>query len=125
MLNITNEAYGQGMLPLLGNSAKYSVFIEMPKGYISGICVMVNDGKNLNGSIFNEFGISSLSFSYDKAKHKVKLIAVIKMLNKWYIKRVLKKDICLVIENLENNVEEYYDEKHKIKYRFRTILANE
>ena len=56
-----------------GSKVKYSALIEMPKGYISGICILYNDEGLVRGSIFNEFGISAIDFVYDTAKEKVKL----------------------------------------------------
>ena len=61
---ISNESFAQSLLPNEGDSKEYQMTINMPKAYISGICVMANDGARVNGSIFNEFGLSMLSFSY-------------------------------------------------------------
>ena len=70
------------------------------------------------GVIFNEFGITALEFTYHPSAKKVKLVQVIKMLDKWYIRRVLKKDLQCVIENLLKGISTYEDEKYHIKYVF-------
>ena len=111
---ISNESFAQSLLPNEGDSKEYQMTINMPKAYISGICVMANDGARVNGSIFNEFGLSMLSFSYLIAKGKVKILSAMKMINKWYIKRILRKDLLGVIKCLQNNNTVYEDSKHSI-----------
>ncbi len=106
-----------------GSKVKYSATIEMRKGYMSGICILLNDGKEIKGCLFNEFGISALDFIYNPEKKKVKLLSVIKMLNKWYIKKVLKKDLVNVMENLRYGKMTYRDERFKIDYKF-TLLED-
>ncbi len=106
-----------------GSKVRYNATIEMSRGYISGICVMVNDEGIIKGSLFNEFGISALDFTYQPEKKKVKLTNVIKMLDKWYIKKVLKKDLVQVMENLSKGITSYHDKKFKIDYNF-TILKD-
>lgn len=90
----------------------------MPKGYVSGICVIMLEGDVLKGSIFNEFGITAMDFTYQIQKEKVKLISVLPMLNKWYIKRVLKKDLKAVIKGLEQGKTTYENTRRHILYQF-------
>lgn len=111
---ISNESFAQSLLPNEGDRKEYQMTINMPKAYISGICVMANDGERVNGSIFNEFGLSMLSFSYLIEKDKVKILSAMKMINKWYIKRILRKDLLGVIKCLQNNNTVYEDSKHSI-----------
>lgn len=104
-----------------GCKVKYNAVIEMKKGYMSGICIMLNDGGVVKGSLFNEFGISALDFTYQPDRKKVKLLSVMKLLDKWYIKRVLKKDLAQLMDCLRQGVGEYRDERFKINYKF-TLL---
>lgn len=97
---------------------KYATTIEMSKGYLSGISVVVRETDVYRGVIFNEFGITALEFTYHPSAKKVKLVQVIKMLDKWYIRRVLKKDLQCVVENLLKGISTYEDEKYHIKYVF-------
>lgn len=78
---------------------KHVFQIETPKGFISGIMLVNENGETINGSMINEFGVSAIDFSYSKKKQKVKLMNVVSFLNKWYIKQVLKNDLkfCLHI----------------------------
>ena len=58
MLSFSGAA--QSLLPQEdGSRTKFTTTIEMPKGYVSGICVIMLEGDVLKGSIFNEFGITA------------------------------------------------------------------
>lgn len=107
----------------IGQKVKYNATIEMKKGYISGICILVNDGTLVKGCLFNEFGISALDFSYQPEKGKVKILSVIKMLDKWYIKKVLRKDLAQLMQNLAKGIPDYQDKKFNIDYHF-TVLQD-
>lgn len=108
-----------------GIKVRYEATIEMKKGYLSGICVLFNDAGIIKGSLFNEFGISAIDFSYDPKLRKVKLYNVIQMMNKWYIKRVLRNDLALLMQNLEQGIGEYRDEKYKINYKFSVLKGTD
>lgn len=105
----------------IGGKVKCNATIEMKKGYVSGICMLVNDGGVVRGSLFNEFGISALDFAYYPESDKVKLGDVMKMLNRWYIKKVLKRDLKQLLKNLKQGVGTYRDEKYKIDYSFTPL----
>ena len=105
----------------VGQKQKYAATIEMKKGYISGICMMVNDGEVVKGCLFNEFGISAIDFAYRLNDGKIELLGVIKMLDKWYVKKVLRRDLARLMQNLRMGKDAYRDEKYKIDYKF-TIL---
>ena len=86
--------------------------------------------------MINEFGITALSFIYDKHSQKIKLENVIGFMNKWYIKRVLKGDIkyCLhilydvpakenknyIVSKADNGIS-IINSKRKITYSFSPI----
>lgn len=78
---------------------RYSYEISMEKGHITGIMITKCDDGAIIGTLVNEFGVSALSFVYDAKKHRMQLKDVMSMLDKWYIKRVLKADLtfCLHI----------------------------
>lgn len=106
---------------ITGSKMKFSATIEMPKGYVSGICVLMAEDGVIKGSMFNEFGISTMDFIYQPGKDRVKLVCVMDMLDKWYIKRVLKKDMAHVVRNLMEGISVYRNDKYKINYKF-TVL---
>ncbi len=104
-----------------GQKVRYSAMIEMKKGYLSGVCILAHDGEKINGCLFNEFGISAIDFVYFPKKKKVKLVSVIKMIDRWYIKKILKKDLAQVMESLSCGVYEYTNNKFKIDYHFKVL----
>ena len=108
-----------------GEKAKYSAYIDMPQGYASGVCVLFNEGTVIQGSLFNEFGITALSFSYDIKKEKIKLYSVVKLMDKWYIKRILKKDLKQLMKCLQKGESVYQNEKYHITYSFSTLNTEE
>ena len=107
----------------VGSKMKYAARIEMPRGHISGICVLMTEDGVIKGSMFNEFGISSMDFVYHRGEKKVKFVNVIKMLDKWYVRRVLGRDMAHVVNNLLSGISTYRNEKYKIDYKF-TILED-
>ena len=108
-----------------GEKAKYSAYIDMPQGYVSGVCVLFNEGTVIQGSLFNEFGITALSFSYDIKKEKIKLYSVVKLMDKWYIKKILKKDLKQLMKCLQKGEYVYQNEKYHITYSFSTLNTEE
>lgn len=101
-----------------GVKARYATTIEMSKGYLSGISVIKRETHCYRGVLFNEFGITALEFTYDPYKKKIRLVQLISMLNKWYIRRLLKKDLRYVMENLFKGISLYKNEKYQISYKF-------
>ena len=104
-----------------GERAKYAAYIEMPKAYVSGICVLLQEDGLIKGSLFNEFGITALDFTYNPQRDKVKLHSVMKMMDKWYIRKVLKKDLRQVMKTLKEGQTEYTNQRRHIVYRFHGI----
>ena len=98
--------------------------IELPNAYLSGVCIVKTENDTITGCLFNEFGISALEFVRYPGKKKAKILSVIKMLDKWYIKRVLSRDIAHVLDNLQQGKEEYRDERYKINYKF-TLMSDD
>lgn len=119
-------ALAQSLLPgRVGYKARYTAYIEFPKAYVSGICILLDDGEELKGSVFNEFGISCMDFVYQKQKDKVKLLSVQKMLNKWYIRKVLRKDLRCLLHALAEGHTAYVNEKRHIAYQLKPITTQQ
>ena len=80
LLNIATLS-AQSLLPEQeGQRARFSAYIEIRDAYLSGGCMLLNDGNLLKGAVFNDFGISYFDFSYHFLKDKVKLHDVQKMI---------------------------------------------
>lgn len=108
----------------IGCKTRYATTIELSKGYLSGITIMVREADVYHGVLFNEFGITALEFTYQPQTKKVELIEVIAMLDKWYIRRVLKNDLQYVMKNLMKGNPTYKDEKYHISYKF-SVMSND
>lgn len=106
------------------STARYAASITMPRGHISGVCMLQNCGNELRGCIFNEFGISAIDFVYTAGNRKVRLLSVVKMLDKWYIRRVLRRDLASAIDNLLAGRDTYVNARRGITYKFTPIDSN-
>ena len=120
-------AEAQRLLPTPDSDelVKLNVSIEFPRGGMTGICAMRYEGGVMKGCLFNEFGISALDFTYRPEKRKVRIEHAIKMLNKWYIKRVLRQDLLHVIDALAQGDTTYVNAKRHITYQFSTMIPDE
>jgi len=100
---------------------RYSAYIELPRGYVSGMLVLHHEEETVKGSLFNEFGITALDFTYCRRKDKVKLHSVVKMMDKWYIRRVLRRDLREVLKRIEQGDSIYEDKRYHINYKFTPL----
>lgn len=101
-----------------GDKVRYNIQIDIKKVYLSGVCILGRQDDKIVSSIVNEFGVSLMDFSYDPFKEKVKIHSITKKLDRWYIKRILKKDIKSMLKVMQAGGNEYLDSKYKIKYTF-------
>lgn len=98
-------------------NSRYSVHIELECSAISGVCILGQDA----GAIVNEFGVTALSFRYDVRRNRVKIVDIVPQLDRWYIRRVLRRDLQRMIPNLSGGEYEYRNDRHEINYRFTPI----
>ena len=83
-----------------GELTRYMVQIDFQKAYISGIYILREQDDGIICSIVNEFGVSALTLAYDATKCKVNILGIIKQLDKFYIRKVLKADFKRIIPEL-------------------------
>ena len=107
--------------PSQGEHTRCSMNIDFRRSYLSGICVMHNDGKKVRGAMFNEFGISVVGFSYNERRNRTKIENVMAMLDKWYIRWRLKKDLTQIMLKLRQGNCYYKDEKFGIICTFSEL----
>ena len=118
-LTLAILASAQSLLPSSdGDRARFAATIETERGCVTGICVMLYDGELVKGCLFNEFGVTALEFSYQPQKEKVKLLTVLPMLNKWYIRRTLRGDLKKLMHALRDGETEYVNMRRHITYTF-------
>ncbi|MBQ5495972.1 MAG: hypothetical protein IIT76_12385 [Prevotella sp.] len=104
-----------------GERVKYDAMIQMANGYISGVCVLLCERGVVRGGWFNEFGITALDFTYYPDKCKVKLHHVVPLMDKWYIRRVLRKDLGRLMEALHHGETVYHNNHRNITYQMTPI----
>ncbi len=116
MLLLPDAARGQAV-----SEARYSAMIELPKAYVSGVCIVQTRNDTVTGCLFNEFGISAIEFVRHPGKKKVKLLSTIKMLDKWYIRRVISRDLACLLDRMQPDGATYRNERRKITYTLTTL----
>lgn len=88
-----------------------SVCINTERGGFCGLCLMEKQDNMIKGSLFNEFGITAFNFEYNFDKGKIKLYDVMSFLNRWYIKKMIKRDLEYLFSNI------LFDKKSKTRNR--------
>ena len=93
------------------------------KAVLSGICIMaIDSNRMIKGAVINEFGVKAFNFIYNERKHKVRLIDIMPMLDKWYIRHILRRDLRKIIPQLITRGScEYTDLKYGIDYIFKPL----
>ena len=114
------------VLPVLGQSSpdttaqqesdsvenrSYNLLIQIRGRELTGLCIMeISPDKQVVGTIVNEFGAKIFDFTYGQGKARV--LNVIKPIDKWYIRRVLRKDMAFILANLGNQGETTEGKRH-------------
>lgn len=115
-------AVGQGLLPRVdGQERLYNVRIEMEKGGMTGVCMMLCDSTGLHGNVINEFGVGLLSFTYEPERDKVRLHSVYGKMDKWYIRRTLRRDLRRLVHAMRDGSATYTNDRRGIRYAFTPI----
>ncbi|MBR5899377.1 MAG: hypothetical protein IKZ14_07930 [Muribaculaceae bacterium] len=125
LLCVSGNATAQELtFPTDSCNVTYNMQIDIRNGYVSGFCMLVKEDNIVKSSIVNEFGVSIIDFTYDTKKDKVKLKYVMKALNKWYIKRVLKKDLKQIMYIMQQGGNEHNNSANNLHYKF-SLIANQ
>ncbi|WP_302604349.1 hypothetical protein [uncultured Alistipes sp.] len=53
----------------------------------------------LVGSLLNEFGIRAFDFRYDPVRRRVKLENMTSFIDRWYIRKILRRDLTILFSN--------------------------
>ena len=91
------------LLPCSATESKeYNLLMEVRGQEITAICMMnIEDDGSVVGTVVNEMGVKAFDFTY--ANGKAKVINVLGPLNKWYIRKVLRKDFSFILSNISKN----------------------
>lgn len=120
-----------------GERREYTVTLRFQKTQLSGICLMKRLGEEIVGSWLNEFGIRAFDFRYDPRQDRIELSNVLDQLDRWYIRRTLRRDLKLLltygdhpfsgtlrkrrIEHPDARTWILHNERHDISYRFSRL----
>ncbi len=74
-------------------SSRYTVAIIFKNASFSGICVVKNIDAQIAGTIVNEFGIRAFDFTMNRDRRHVKLLNVMKPLDKCLIRKAIARDL--------------------------------
>ena len=82
-------------------SQEYDLLIKFRGQEMTAICVL-EFHQGIVGTVVNHFGVKVFDFIYPDSgeKKKLRLFNVIKPLNKWYIRRVLRRDLTFILSNI-------------------------
>lgn len=84
-----------------GFTKEFGVIIDARGKQITGICLMnMSEDGTIVGTIVNEFGIRAFDFTFNGKKAKI--LNVFSPINKWYIRKVLRKDMTFLLVNIQN-----------------------
>ena len=80
-------------------TTEYNLFMEIRGREVTGICIInIQPDSTIVGTVVNEFGVKAFDFTYDGSKAKV--FNVIRPLDKWYIRKVLRNDFRFILSNM-------------------------
>lgn len=83
-------------------SREYNLLMDVRGREITSICMMnIEEDGSIVGTVVNEMGVKAFDFTY--ANGKAKVINVLGPLNKWYIRKVLRKDFNFILSNISKN----------------------
>lgn len=105
------------------DSLQLSVQISMEKVAFSGVCLIIADSSEVyKGAIVNEFGIKAFTFIYNERKSKIHLFEIMPLLNRWYIRRILRRDLQQIIPQIIIHGKcKYTNPKYRINYSFQPL----
>ena len=115
-------AQGQGRMD------RYKVQIDIQDAYLSGVCIIRDVEGLLTGAVVNEFGVSAVTFRYNKTKDKVKILSLAAAMKRPGVKVLLKKDLRNIMRDYclsevgFKTVYIYENPKYRMKYNFTPIV---
>lgn len=97
-----------------GQKTRFTAYFDLSRGYISGAGMMLHTGDSIKCAIFNEFGITAVDFIYLVHKDKVKLRHIVSAADKWYVRRLMRKELRNLMHALRQGQNTFTDPRHGI-----------
>ncbi len=85
-----------------GRRAEYAVTMDFGRAHLTGICVMKCIDGTIVGTLMNEFGIRAFDFRCDGSYGGTELSNLTGPLDRWYIRRTLRRDLRLLLQHADN-----------------------
>lgn len=82
-----------------GQRLEYTVTLEFGRVHFSGICVMKYLHGEIVGILMNEFGFRVFDICYNPQRERVRLTNLLDMLDRCYIRKTLRRDLTLLLQN--------------------------
>lgn len=80
-------------------SREYNLLMQVRGQEVTSICMMnISPDGTIVGTVVSEMGMKAFDFTYERGKANV--LNVVAFLNKWYIRKVLKKDLAFILSNM-------------------------
>lgn len=93
-VEVTDTTETTYLFPFNGDeSTRYTVAITFKNASFSGICVVKSLDDQIAGTIVNEFGIRAFDFTMSQDRRHVRLLNVMKPLNKCLIRKAIARDL--------------------------------
>ena len=111
-----------------GRMDRYKVQIDIQDAYLSGVCMIKDVEGLLTVAVVNEFGVSAVTFRYNKTKDKVKILNLAAAMKRPGVKALLKHDLRNIMreychaEGGFKTVYIYENPKYRMKYNFTPIV---
>ncbi len=103
----------------------YNIGIETSRWRVTGVCAVLYGRDSVSACVFNEFGLTVLDFTYFPERGKVKLDGLTPFLDKWYIRKVIRKDLARLMRSLPAEKAGYTDSRRGITYKLERIECDE
>lgn len=87
-----------------GERMEYRVTLDFGRAHFSGICVMKCLHGEIVGTLMNEFGLRAFDIRYDPHRGRVRLTNLLELLDRWYIRKTLRRDLTLLLRNGDSEV---------------------
>lgn len=93
-IEVTDTTVAPYLFPFNDNeTSRYTVAITFKNASFSGICVIKRMDGVITGSVVNEFGIRVFDFKMTSGRRRVKLLNVMKPLDKCLIRKTIARDL--------------------------------
>lgn len=101
---------------------RWRVHLTFDKAALSGLCLVRTQGDTLVGAVVNEFGLQAFDFTFDRRRGKVRLSHLLPMLDRWYIRRTLRRDLALLLQDYRPDAPlHYHNARRNIDYLFTPL----